>query len=69
MHDLALPGLPVSFVIDCAGLVGADGAELVHMKAMAAAYNARPIAFRYPQSEGEGVNVPNTVQVWEGSQN
>ena len=26
VHDVALQGLPVSFAVDCAGLVGADGA-------------------------------------------
>src|ERR1700757_144148 len=45
-----LPG----FVI----MAAADEAELVHMVATAAAYEAGPIAFRYPRGEGTGVALP-----------
>jgi 1-deoxy-D-xylulose-5-phosphate synthase len=84
VHDVALQKLPVRFVMDRAGLVGADGpthagafdvaylgclpgmvmmaaadeAELKHMVATQAAYNAGPIALRYPRGEGIGVPMP-----------
>jgi 1-deoxy-D-xylulose-5-phosphate synthase len=84
VHDVALQKLPVRFVLDRAGLVGADGpthagafdvaylgclpgmvlmaaadeAELKHMVATQAAYNAGPIALRYPRGEGIGVPMP-----------
>ena len=35
-----------------------DEAELVHMVATARAYDAGPIAFRYPRGEGVGVDMP-----------
>lgn len=89
VHDVALQNLPVRFMIDRAGLVGADGpthagafdigylsalpnmtvmacadeAELVHMMATAAAYDAGPIALRYPRGEGVGVDMPETGEV------
>ena len=50
-----LPGMVV--------MAAADEAELVHMVATAAAYDAGPIAFRYPRGDGEGVDMPNTAQV------
>ena len=45
-----LPGMVV--------MAAADESELVHMVATAAAYDAGPIAFRYPRGEGEGVVLP-----------
>ena len=33
------------------------------MVATAAAYDAGPIAFRYPRGDGEGVDMPNNAQV------
>ena len=45
-----LPGMVV--------MAAADESELVHMVSTAAAYDAGPIAFRYPRGEGEGVDLP-----------
>ena len=45
-----LPGMVV--------MAAADESELVNMVATAAAYDAGPIAFRYPRGEGEGVDLP-----------
>ncbi len=45
-----LPG----FTVMAAG----DEAELMHMVATAAEYDAGPIAFRYPRGEGAGVDLP-----------
>jgi len=39
-------------------MAAADEAELVHMVATAAAYDAGPIALRYPRGEGVGVEMP-----------
>ena len=50
-----LPG----FVVMAAG----DEAELAHMVATAAAYDAGPISFRYPRGEGSGVQMPDQGQV------
>ena len=47
-----LPGMVV--------MAAADEAELVHMVATAADYDAGPIAFRYPRGEGVGVELPQT---------
>jgi 1-deoxy-D-xylulose-5-phosphate synthase len=44
-------------------MAAADEAELVHMVATAAAYNEGPIAFRYPRSEGVGVDMPEHGEV------
>ena len=52
-----LPGMVV--------MAAADEAELVHMVATAAAYNAGPIAFRYPRGDGEGVELPERGTVLE----
>ncbi|MBI1170411.1 1-deoxy-D-xylulose-5-phosphate synthase [bacterium] len=52
-----LPG----FVVMAAG----DEAELVHMVATAADYDAGPIAFRYPRGEGAGVVMPERGQPLE----
>ena len=41
----------------------ADEAELVHMVATAAAYEAGPIALRYPRGEGVGVEMPAQPQI------
>jgi 1-deoxy-D-xylulose-5-phosphate synthase len=40
-------------------MAAADEAELTHMVATAAAYDAGPIAFRYPRGEGVGVELPD----------
>jgi len=39
-------------------MAAADEAELRHMVATAAAYDAGPIAFRYPRGDGVGVEMP-----------
>ncbi len=39
-------------------MAAADEAELVHMVATAAAYDAGPIALRYPRGDGVGVELP-----------
>jgi 1-deoxy-D-xylulose-5-phosphate synthase len=57
--DLAYLGCLPGFVI----MAAADEAELVHMVATAAAYDAGPIAFRYPRGEGVGVALPERGQV------
>lgn len=46
-------------------MAAADEAELTHMVATAAAYDAGPIAFRYPRGEGQGVDMPERGQVLE----
>jgi 1-deoxy-D-xylulose-5-phosphate synthase len=46
----AIPGMVV--------MAAADEAELRHMVATAAAYDAGPIAFRYPRGDGLGVELP-----------
>ena len=46
-------------------MAAADEAELVHMVATAAAYDAGPIAFRYPRGEGVGVDLPERGQPLE----
>lgn len=52
--DIAyLSNLP-GFVV----MAAADEAELKHMVATAAAYDAGPIAFRFPRGEGRGVEMP-----------
>ena len=52
-----LPGMVV--------MAAADEAELMHMVATAAAYDAGPIAFRYPRGEGEGVQMPDAPALLE----
>ncbi|MDA8542494.1 1-deoxy-D-xylulose-5-phosphate synthase [Rhodobacteraceae bacterium] len=52
-----LPGMVV--------MAAADEAELVHMVATAASYDAGPIAFRYPRGDGEGVELPERGTVLE----
>ncbi len=53
-YDIAyLANLP-GFVV----MAAADEAELVHMVATAAGYDAGPIAFRFPRGEGVGVELP-----------
>jgi 1-deoxy-D-xylulose-5-phosphate synthase len=47
----ALPGMVV--------MAPSDETELVHMVATAAAYDAGPIAFRYPRGEGVGAAMPD----------
>ena len=58
----------VAFMANLPGMVvmaAADEAELVHMVATAAAYDAGPIAFRYPRGEGAGVEVPERGDILE----
>jgi 1-deoxy-D-xylulose-5-phosphate synthase len=52
-----LPGMVV--------MAAGDEAELMHMVATAAAYDAGPIAFRFPRGEGVGVDLPARGQVLE----
>jgi 1-deoxy-D-xylulose-5-phosphate synthase len=52
--DVAFLGILPNFVI----MAAADEAELVHMVATAAAYDAGPIALRYPRGDGVGVDMP-----------
>ncbi len=47
-------GILPNFVV----MAAADEAELVHMVATAAAYDAGPIAFRFPRGEGVGIDMP-----------
>lgn len=51
----ALPGMVV--------MAAADEAELVHMVATAANYEAGPIAFRYPRGNGTGVSLPKRGRI------
>jgi 1-deoxy-D-xylulose-5-phosphate synthase len=55
-----LAALP-NMVVMAAG----DEVELLHMVATAAAYDAGPIAFRYPRGEGEGHVMPDRGSVLE----
>ncbi|SMG49133.1 MULTISPECIES: 1-deoxy-D-xylulose-5-phosphate synthase [unclassified Paracoccus (in: a-proteobacteria)] len=58
----------IAFLSNLPGMVvmaAADEAELVHMVATAAAYDAGPIAFRYPRGEGTGVEMPEHGEVLE----
>ena len=52
-----LPGMVV--------MAAADEAELMHMVATAACYDAGPIAFRYPRGEGQGVDMPDRAEPLE----
>ncbi len=52
--DVAYLGILPNMVV----MAAADEAELVHMVATAAAYEAGPIAVRYPRGEGVGVEMP-----------
>jgi 1-deoxy-D-xylulose-5-phosphate synthase len=91
VHDVSIQNLPVRFVLDRAGYVGADGqthhgsfdlsylgclpgmvimapadeAELSHMVATQAAYDAGPSALRYPRGEGVGVELPAVPEILE----
>ncbi|MEO0370050.1 MAG: transketolase C-terminal domain-containing protein, partial [Pseudomonadota bacterium] len=49
-------------------MAAADEAELTHMVATAVAYDAGPIAFRYPRGEGQGVDLPTpqVLQIGKG---
>ncbi len=46
-------------------MAAADEAELKHMVRTAVAYDAGPIAFRYPRGEGVGVDMPERGQILE----
>lgn len=46
-------------------MAAGDEAELMHMTATAAAYDAGPIAFRYPRGEGLGLALPARGEVLE----
>jgi 1-deoxy-D-xylulose-5-phosphate synthase len=52
--DICFLGILPNMVV----MAAADEAELVHMVATAAAYDAGPIALRYPRGEGVGVEMP-----------
>jgi 1-deoxy-D-xylulose-5-phosphate synthase len=52
--DVSFLGILPNMVV----MAAADEAELVHMVATAAAYDAGPIALRYPRGEGVGVDMP-----------
>jgi 1-deoxy-D-xylulose-5-phosphate synthase len=56
--DIAYLACLPNFIV----MAAADEAELVHMIATAAAYDAGPIAFRYPRGEGVGVELPERGQ-------
>jgi 1-deoxy-D-xylulose-5-phosphate synthase len=53
-YDAAYLGAIPNMVL----MAAADEAELKHMVATAAAYDAGPIAFRYPRGDGMGVEMP-----------
>ncbi|MGI3169601.1 1-deoxy-D-xylulose-5-phosphate synthase [Pseudooceanicola sp. C21-150M6] len=58
----------IAFMANLPGMVvmaAADEAELKHMVATAAAYDAGPIAFRYPRGEGVGCEMPEAGEVLE----
>ena len=57
--DLAYLCCLPNFVV----MAAADEAELKHMVATCAAYDAGPIALRYPRGEGVGVEMPERGQV------
>jgi len=59
--DTAYLGCLPNFVL----MAPSDEAELAHMTATAAAYDAGPIAFRYPRGNGTGTALPETPQVLE----
>lgn len=59
--DIAYLGCLPNMVI----MASADEAELVHMTATAAAYDAGPIAYRYPRGEGVGVDLPQVGKILE----
>lgn len=50
---------------DMVVMAAADELELMHMVATAAAYDAGPIAFRYPRGEGVGIDLPARGSVLE----
>ncbi|WP_406855321.1 1-deoxy-D-xylulose-5-phosphate synthase [Alsobacter sp. KACC 23698] len=63
--DVAYLGVLPHLVV----MAAADEAELVRMVATAAAYNAGPIAFRYPRGTGTGVELPafgETIPIGKG---
>lgn len=58
----------IAFLANLPGFVvmaAADEAELVHMVATAADYDAGPISFRYPRGEGVGLQMPERGQILE----
>lgn len=59
--DIAYLGCLPNFVL----MAPSDEAELVNMVATAAAYNAGPIAFRYPRGTGTGIDLPATPEILE----
>ena len=95
IHDVVIQKLPVKFMLDRAGFVGADGAthagsfdlaylcclpnvvvmapsneaELANMVLTASNYCEGPIFCRYPRGEGEGVDIPkslNNIEIGKG---
>ena len=59
--DVAYLGCLPGFVI----MAAADELELMRMVATAAAYDAGPIAFRYPRGEGIGMDLPERAEPLE----
>ena len=57
--DIAYLGCLPNMVL----MAPADEAELSHMVATAAAYDAGPIAFRYPRGEGVGLDMPGQAEI------
>ncbi|WP_020176623.1 1-deoxy-D-xylulose-5-phosphate synthase [Methyloferula stellata] len=57
--DVSYLGILPNFVV----MAAADEAELVHMVATAAAYDAGPIAFRFPRGEGVGIDMPEHGEI------
>ncbi|MBU3730823.1 MAG: 1-deoxy-D-xylulose-5-phosphate synthase [Beijerinckiaceae bacterium] len=57
--DVAFLGCLPNMVI----MAASDEAELMHMVATANAYDAGPIAFRYPRGEGVGIELPERGEV------
>lgn len=61
LFDVAFLACLPDMVVMAAG----DEAELMHMVATAAAYDAGPIAFRFPRGEGLGIDLPQRGKVLE----
>jgi len=56
IHDVALQNLDVTFAIDRAGLVGADGATHAGVFDLSAWLHEGPAAVRYPRGTGTGID-------------
>ncbi len=58
----------IAFLANLPGMVvmaASDEAELTHMVATSAAYDAGPSAFRYPRGSGLGVSIPDRGEILE----